>query len=124
MKSNRIKTYALAGALCCLATFALSSCRDQEWSEDYDIEWPVTTIESIEPLQGPPGSILTVAGRNLDFTYIFRIGSFECEVLEKTATQLRVKVPEALLEESSISVYNLYRRTFEFEGTFTPVFAE
>lgn len=124
MKSNRIKTYALAGALCCLAALALSSCRDREWSEDYDIEWPVSTIESVEPLQGPPGSILTVTGRNLDFTYIFRIGSFECEVIEKTATQLRVKVPEALLEESSISVYNLYRRTFEFEGTFTPVFAE
>ena len=35
-----------------------------------------------------------------------------------------VKVPEALLEPSSISVYNLYRRTFEFEGTFTPVFSE
>ena len=124
MKSNRIKTYALAGALCCLAALALSSCRDREWSEDYDIEWPVSTIESVEPLQGPPGSILTVTGRNLDFTYIFRIGSFECEVIEKTATQLRVKVPEALLEESSISVYNLYRRTFEFEGTLTPVFAE
>lgn len=124
MKTNHIKTYTLAGVLLCLVMLALSSCHDREWSEDYDIEWPVTTIESVEPLQGPPGSILTVTGKNLDFTYIFRIGSFECEVVEKTAAQLRVKVPEALLEPSSISVYNLYRRTFEFEGTFTPVFSE
>jgi hypothetical protein len=100
------------------------SCNDKEWSENYDIEWPVTTIESVQPLSAPVESILTVTGTNLDFTYIFRIGSFECVVLEKTATQLKVQVPASVTETSTVSVYNLYRRNFEFSEKFTPIPSE
>jgi hypothetical protein len=124
MKSNPFKSYLLAAALLCLITLTVASCRDQEWSEDYDIEWPVSTIDNVQPLAAPVESILTVTGKNLDFTYIFRIGSFECEVLEKSPTQLKVKVPAAVTEVSSISVYNLYRRTFEFTEKFTPLLPE
>jgi hypothetical protein len=110
--------------LFCLAVLALTSCRDEAWSEKYDIEWPVSTITSVQPLSAPVGSILTVTGENLDFTYIFRIGSFECEVLEKTASQLKVRVPASVTETSTVSVYNLYRRTFEYPEKFTPILSE
>ncbi|MDR1556721.1 MAG: IPT/TIG domain-containing protein [Tannerellaceae bacterium] len=124
MKTKHIKTYAPAGCLIGLIMLIGMSCRDQEWSEDYDIEWPLTTIESVQPLSAPVGSILTVTGKNLDFTYIFRIGSFECEVLEKTPGQLKVKVPPSVTEVSVVSVYNLYRRNFEFTEKFSPIPSE
>ncbi|MDR1356084.1 MAG: IPT/TIG domain-containing protein [Tannerellaceae bacterium] len=124
MKTNHRQMYTPLWSLLCLIMLTFMSCNDKEWSENYDIEWPVTTIESVQPLSAPVESILTVTGTNLDFTYIFRIGSFECVVLEKTATQLKVQVPASVTETSTVSVYNLYRRNFEFSEKFTPIPSE
>lgn len=107
-----------------LSLFMLSACNDEstEWSKDYDIEWPLTTITGVEPISAAPGSVVTVSGTNLHFTHIFYIGTLACEVIEKSETRLTIKVPAAATAPSSVSVYNVYRRTYVFEGSnFVPI---
>jgi hypothetical protein len=117
MKS--IKRYAPVWILICLLTSGLASCGDDddfEWSKDYDIEWPVSTITNVQPLNAAPGSTITITGTNLQHAYIVYIGSFASDILTKSDTQLTVKVPAAFSEPSTVAVYNIYRRTFPFTG--------
>jgi hypothetical protein len=103
---------------------ALTCCSEDnnEWSKDYDIDWPVSTITNVQPISAVPGDVITITGTNLQHTYTFYIGSFSCEVTEKSETQLKVVVPKAITEPSIVSVFNLYRRTFEYTGgLFTPI---
>lgn len=121
MKTN-IKTHLLWTFLCFMVLMLTSCSEDKEWSEDYDINWPLTTIESVQPLSAVPGDIITVTGENMQFTNVFYIGSFACEVVTTSENQLTVRVPELITQESVISVYNIYRRTFVFKnGVFTPI---
>ncbi len=121
MKTN-INRHLLWSLMCFIVLMLTSCSEDKEWSEDYDINWPLTTIESVQPLSTVPGDIITVTGKNMQFTNIFYIGSFACEVVTTSENQLTVKVPDLVTKESVISVYNVYRRTFVFEkGVFTPI---
>jgi hypothetical protein len=110
----------------CLAivTGILTCCTEDnnEWSKDYDIEWPVSTITNVQPLSAAPGDIITITGTNLQHTYYLYIGSFECVINSKSETQLQVTVPATVTEPSTVSVYNLYRRSFEYPGgLFVPI---
>lgn len=107
-----------------LIMFIFACCTEDnnEWSKDYDIEWPVSTITGVQPLSATPGDIITITGTNLQHTYYFYIGSFECEVIEKSETRLTIKVPALVTEASSVSVFNLYRRTYVYpDGQFVPI---
>ena len=118
-----MKRYTLIWSWMCLTTILLVGCTtdDNTWSEDYDIEWPITTIESVQPLAAAPGATLTITGKNLQHTHYFYIGNFACEIVSKSDGQLTVLVPDQVTERSQISVLNVYRRTFVFkEAMFTP----
>ncbi|MDR1644831.1 MAG: IPT/TIG domain-containing protein [Tannerellaceae bacterium] len=111
---------------CCMIALAAlaSGCAEDnnEWSKDYDIEWPVSTITGIQPTSAAPGDSVTVSGTNLHFTYNIYIGSFECVIGTRTETQLRVAVPANVTEPSVVSVFNLYRRTYEYTDVlFVPI---
>ena len=113
---TKIKNSFLASFIC-FSMLALTCCEDdREWSEDYDIVWPITTIENVQPMSASPGDIITISGKNLQHTYNFYIGNFTCEIVSKTESQLTIVVPENVTEQSTISVFNLYRRTYVFEG--------
>jgi hypothetical protein len=111
-----------------LAIIALLSaiflhCDDTpEWSKDYDIQWPLTTIESVTPLSAAPGTTITLTGKNMHFSYYIYIGAFSCEILTRTETTVTITVPDKITGKSPISVYNLYRRTFVYPGgSFIPI---
>jgi hypothetical protein len=119
-----IKAYIPRWIPACLMLLIMTCCAEDnnEWSKDYDIEWPVSTITNVQPLSAVPGDIITITGTNLQYTYTFYIGSFACEVTNMSDTQLSVKVPELVTEESTVSVLNLYRRSYIYEGgLFTPI---
>jgi hypothetical protein len=121
-----IKQYLPFGGWVCLAAAMsiLVCCTEDknEWSKDYDIEWPVSTITDVQPLAAAPRDTITVSGTNLQHTYYLYIGSFDSEVVSKTETQLRVVVPSTVTEPSTVSVYNLYRRTYVYDGgLFVPI---
>ncbi|KAA6329365.1 hypothetical protein EZS27_021822 [termite gut metagenome] len=116
-----MKTIISVGSLVCLL-FLLTCCNEnKDFSTDYDIEWPVSSIESISPAQQTVGENIEVTGKNLQHTYNFYIGSIGCEIVSKSENKLVVKVPLNVIEESTVSIINLYNRTFTFSGKFTPL---
>ncbi|MDR0537057.1 MAG: IPT/TIG domain-containing protein [Tannerellaceae bacterium] len=106
----------IAAIIAGLAMLLASCSSNTDWAEDYDIEWPLSTIESVSPLAAAPGATITITGKNLQHTYYIYIGTFACDILSKSESTVKAKVPEQLTEKSPISVYNLYRRTFVFDG--------
>ncbi len=67
MKTNFKKQISIL-SLVLSSMLIFSSCEEKPWSEDYDIEWPVTTIENVTPLTAAPGDVLTITGQNLNYT--------------------------------------------------------
>lgn len=118
MKTNIF--FALIGLFISLLV-GLTSCQEDDFSADYDIKWPISTIERVEPLSQEGGKTITVYGQNLQFVYNFYIGSIVCEIVETSDGQLTVKVPLAIEEKSPISLTNLYNRKFEYSESFTPI---
>ena len=118
-----MKRYRLIFSWMCLMALLVVGCSDdKEWSENYDIKWPVTTITSVSPMSAGPGDVLTISSENMQHTYMFYIGTYECDILSRTPTQITVEVPAQLTERSLVSVLNVYNRRFEFtEGLFTPI---
>ncbi|KAA6313915.1 hypothetical protein EZS27_035394 [termite gut metagenome] len=113
-----------ASILWCLATlmFLLACCSDEkEFSADYDIEWPVSSIDRIEPINQKVGETIEVTGKNLQHTVSFYIGSISCKIITKSENKLIVEVPLTVAERSSISITNLYNRKFNFSELFIPI---
>ena len=119
-----MKRYTVIWNCMCLTALLLVGCNtdeNNEWSKNYDIEWPVSTIENVQPLSASPGETLTITGKNLQHTYYFYIGTVSCTIDSKSDTQLQIIVPAQVRDESPISVVNLYRRTFVYNLYFTPI---
>ena len=121
MKTNPKKYYMFI--LFVFTILGLTSCEDKkEWSENYDIEWPVSTIENVQPMSAAPEAVITITGKNLHLTGQLYIGDFACKVITMTETQLTVEVPERVTEASEVSVSNTFRRTFIYkQGLFVPI---
>jgi hypothetical protein len=99
-----------------LIVFALLSCReDKEWSEDFDIEYPVSTITSFSPTAQAVGGDITISGTNLEHALFVRIGNAECEIKSKTSTSIVVTVSEFAQDKDFVSVENIYTRQFVYE---------
>ena len=120
-----MKRNILIWNLMCLTALFIVGCSsdpdDHVWSKDYDIEWPVTTIESVQPLSASPGATLTVTGKNMQYTHYFYIGTAACEILSKSDGQLTVKVPTGLSVSSEIALMNLYRRRYVYNDGNNPI---
>lgn len=107
-------------------TIAFSSCvKEDEFSKDFDIEWPLPTITSISPETAEVGTEVTIEGTNLDKTTSVKIGGtkLSAEILEKTATSVRFVVPRRTVT-GTIRVATAYKREFETESAFTPTYPE
>jgi hypothetical protein len=101
---------------------ALSGCyEEKEWSEDYDIDYPISTITSVSPMEQTVGGLVTITGENLDIVLTVNIGAVICEIVSQTSTQIVFKVPAAA-DKDRVSVTNKYDRQFIYkEGFFIPV---
>ncbi|MDR1780566.1 MAG: IPT/TIG domain-containing protein [Tannerella sp.] len=99
---------------------------DITFSENYDVQWVVSKITGVTPLEGAAGTQITITGENLGTKYVqadgFKIGADACTIVSQSETQVVVIAPNFLqTEPAEISVYNLHNRTFVYEQLFTPV---
>ncbi|PWD99391.1 IPT/TIG domain-containing protein [Marinilabilia rubra] len=93
-----------------------TGCQDKEWSEDYDIEWPVSEISQISTNEAQIEDVITITGTNLDYVNDVLVGNTTCEIIEdeSSASQLTFKLPRRV-ESGNVSVRNEYDRTYVFE---------
>ncbi len=101
---------------------ALTGCyKEKEWSEDYDIDYPISTITSVSPLEQTIGGSVTISGTNLDMVLTVNIGASNCEIVSQSSTSIVFTVP-GTADKDRVSVTNKYDRKFIYEdGFFTPI---
>jgi len=101
---------------------ALTGCyEEKEWSEDYDIDYPISTITSVAPLEQTAGGSVTISGTNLDLVLTVNIGASYCEIVSQSSTSIVFTVP-ATASKDRVSVTNKYDRQFIYEdGFFVPI---
>ena len=120
MKNNILYTvlFSTAGLL-------WTSCTENDFSKDYDIEFPVATLSSISKNNPYIEDVITLYGENLSTvktvavsTYRFDVSTLEVAKDEKSAT---IKVPR-LIETGTITLTNKYDRAFESDIHINPSF--
>lgn len=120
MKRNIIKFILGCGFLPLLM---LVSCTEKEFSEDYDINLPVSSISDFNPKIELIGNNITVYGENLDMVKSVSIGTSSCEIVSQEAGKIIFKVPRTA-EAGKITITNKYKRSFESAEDFTPQYPD
>ncbi len=88
-----------------------TACEDKEWSEDYDINWPVPEITSLSTTEAFIDEVITVSGANLEKTTAIKLAGQECEIVEGSVSASSVQFKVARRAQTGlISVKNVYRR--------------
>jgi len=102
-----------------------TACEDDEWSKDYDINWPIPEVASLSNSgEVAIGSELTISGANFANVTVF-VKDIECEVVSTndTETEITVNLPR-IFEEGNVMVYNAYKRYGQSAELLTPVYPE
>lgn len=120
MKLNQYK-FRVVWTLLFVAVMALVACEKEEFSEDYDIPWPIPTITAVSPETAEIESQVTVAGTNLDKTNVIRIGTAQAEIVSKSATEVVLKVPR-VVDPGIINLTTSFKRDATSTVTFTPTY--
>ena len=120
MKLNQYKQRVVWASLF-LAFLALAACKKEEYSEDYDISWPLPTIASVTPETADIEAQVTVTGTNLDKTNVIRIGTTQAEIVSKSATEVVLIVPR-VVDAGTINLTTSFKRDASSEVVFTPTF--
>lgn len=117
-----IKKYISLTIFISVLLTALTGCyEEKEWSEDYDIDYPISTITSVSPMEQDIGGSVTITGTNLEHVLIVNIGPVNCDIVSQSSSQIEFTVPGAA-QKDRLSVTNKYDRQFVYdEGFFTPL---
>lgn len=87
------------------------ACEDKQWSEDYDIQWPVPVINSLSSEEAFVSEEITITGKNLDKVSKITLSGQECEIVEGSASDTQIKFLIARRASSGeVVVRNIYRR--------------
>lgn len=103
----------------------LNSCHDDDFSENYDINLPVATVESVDNLQPFVDKEIVLTGENLNTATAVNIGAYKFTIVS-TAEDGRtavVKVPRSV-DAGTLTIINKYKRTFESKVRVSPQFYE
>jgi hypothetical protein len=148
---KKIQKYMIIALMGAVATI-FAGCQKEEplaaddFSQDYDIPWVVSTITNVTPLEARAGEEITITGTNLGTDWVapsvmgyfcitpemcfptgiessgVTIGTSLCEIVSQTATQIVIKAPGfPTTRPVKVSVINYHNRTFAYKDPFTPV---
>ena len=123
MKSyNKVQTFQWASVFLGLVGIMIG-CTKKEFSEDYDIQWPVPKITSIAPVKETIGKTITITGEKFEKANKVTIGMPESEakIVSATATSILVEIPRTV-SPGPVTVYTLYKQKGVSEQTFVPVY--
>jgi hypothetical protein len=146
-KIQQYMIIALMGAVAILVTGCQKEpLAEEDFSQDYDIPWVVSTITSVTPLTAAAGQEITITGTNLGTDWVapsvmgyfcitpewcipigiessgVTLGTSLCEIVSQTATQIVIKAPSfPTTKPVELSIINYHNRTFVYKDKFTPV---
>jgi hypothetical protein len=118
---KKIQTFQWALVMMLLGIVA--GCTKKDFSEDYDIQWPVPKITSIAPAKETIGKTITITGEKFEKTNKVTIGvpEVEAKIVTASATSIVVEIPRTV-SAGPVTVYTLYKQKGVSEQSFTPVY--
>lgn len=123
MNSKNISITLILAVLTSMGLF-WSCSEDEEFSKDYDINWPVPTVTDVSPSeQAMIDSEVTISGTGLDKILSVTIDGKTCQVISTSEGVLKIKLPRKF-SPSPISITNHYRQTITTEASIAPVYPE
>ena len=118
MKKKTLYTIFFAAS-----AFVMGSCHDDDFSESYDINFPVATVESSSKTDPFVDEEITLTGINLHTATAVNIGAYKFNIVSATndGTTAVVKVPRSV-EAGTLTILNKYKRTFDSDVRINPQF--
>ncbi len=126
MRYQLKRTAARLASLLATGLILLASCTESnDFSKDFDINWPVPKVVSISTLTTAIDQNLTITGENFEKLKRVTIGTPETEatIVSSTTTQIVIKVPRTATA-GAINVYTNYKQVGTSSQIFTPIFPE
>lgn len=120
MKKKSLYTIFLA-----IGSLIWTGCSDKNFSEDYDINFPVAKVFSTSNATPFVDDEITLKGENLQTATSINIDAYKFTVVSTSAdgTSVVVKVPRSI-DAGNISTTNKYKRVNVSEVTLNPQFYE
>lgn len=108
--------------LCSLLGIGITACEEEEWSKDYDIDWPLPVIQDISPGKAMVGSTVTITGTNFEKTTHVYIGDVRVkddafELVD--GNSITFTVPR-VVDAGKVRIRTAYARETESEENFIP----
>ncbi|MCU0403659.1 MAG: IPT/TIG domain-containing protein [Chitinophagaceae bacterium] len=104
-------------------TGLLLGCTKKDFSEDYDIDWPVPVITNVSPVKQTIGQNITITGEKFEKLSKVTIGTpeIEAKVISSSATSIVVEVPRTA-NTGPVTVSTLYKQKGVSTQIFEPVY--
>ncbi|MGL4520569.1 MAG: hypothetical protein ACRCUJ_13115 [Phocaeicola sp.] len=118
-----MKNRTLYGLLWVALATCVASCSEKEFSEDYDINFPVATITETSNETPFVGEEITLKGVHLNTATSIAIGAYTFPILSvnEAGDEAMVTVPRTV-DAGALSVTNKYDRRYESEVVIRPQF--
>lgn len=122
---NTRNILSLCGAAAFVTMLAIAGCKKEEFSEDYDINWPVPKINSFTPAKDTVGKTITITGEQFDKIARVTIGEpeTEAEIISNSTSEIVVRIPR-LAKAGVVKVYTNFKRSGKSEEIFTPIYLD
>ena len=104
-----------------VSTAVFGCKKDDPFSKDYDINFPVATVSTISDEKPFVGDTIKVEGENMTSVQSIAIGAYTFKIIEKTNTYLMVQVPR-IVEGGVFTIMNAYKRQFVSTQSLQPQF--
>lgn len=116
MKKNIIKTVLIA--VISALTF---SCEESVFTDDSNINLPVSTVTEISNQTPYVGDQITLEGTNMDAVTSVAVGPYTFEIISQSENSMVVEVPRQI-ESGQLTLINKYKREFTTTDYITPQF--
>jgi len=96
-------------------TLIVSGCEENKWSEDFDIDWPVSAVQSVSADDVMIDEVVTITGTNMDKVYKIYLAGQECAIVDGSATATQIQfIVGRRASTGFVNVENVYDRVFEY----------
>ncbi|PKB17290.1 hypothetical protein [Flavobacterium sp. 5] len=116
MKNNIIKIVLIA-----VISVLSYSCEESVFTDDSNINLPVSTITEISNETPFVGDQITLEGTNMDVVTNVAVGPFVFKIISQNDDSMIVEVPRQI-ESGPITIINKYKREFTASDYITPKF--
>ena len=113
-------------ALLCIAAILSACTKENEYSSDFDIFYPIPSIASFSPKEQVIEGQVTITGTNLDKANQVTVGAnkADAKILSKAADKVVVQLPRHLTGPGPITVFTSYKNEAVSSESFKPKYPD